>query len=198
MCITAFAQDAVTTSASGADTTHTNPIIFGNFNFGAGAVGLRGFSYGVTMNYQGKFGLLTARLSAIQNYKSEAVLFFPVLFRDRDIVSETALLYGYRKIYQGSSLSFALGASYNHRTRKYIDKGESGFKSTSSYAGIPFELNFLLFNSIKRRYRLYYIIPVSKPTGFSRTIGFKVFGNVSKNSYAAVGLVYGYGFHKHY
>jgi hypothetical protein len=63
---------------------------------------------------------------------------------------------------------------------------------------LPIELNFKWFKSKKKRYRIYGIIPVGEPTSFGRNFGFKLVGNISKNSFVGLGIVYGFGIHKKY
>jgi hypothetical protein len=190
-----FAQDSLKR-----DTAKTNPIIFANGNIGFGIAGLSGISVGGTVNYQFKSNLFTFRASNITRF--HVGLYSPYLplpiIEERDVNIEYALMYGLRIINGNKSYSFSAGVSTNQRTFKYYDENNQVYRTTGNYVGIPFELTALWFNSIKKRYRIYYIIPVGKPTGFSRSIGFKLLGNLSKNSYVALGIVYGFGFHKHY
>jgi hypothetical protein len=190
-----YAQDSLKR-----DTAKTNPIIFANGNIGFGIAGLSGISVGGTVNYQFKSNLFTFRASNITRFHVGLLSpFLPLpTIETRDINTEYALMYGWRTIHNNKSYSFSMGVSTNQRTLRYYDENSQVFRTTSNYVGIPFELIALWFNSTKKRYRIYYIIPVGKPTGFSRSIGFKLSGNLSKNSYAALGLIYGFGFHKQY
>ncbi len=55
-----------------------------------------------------------------------------------------------------------------------------------------------MFKGKKRQYRLYKIIPVGRKTSFGRNVGFKIIGNISKNSFIGVGINCGLGIHKKY
>lgn len=69
---------------------------------------------------------------------------------------------------------------------------------TTYYAGVPFEANIHWFKARKERFRIYGLIPLGHPMGFGGSIGLKVFGSVSKNSYIGFGLMYGLGWHREY
>ena len=173
----------------------TNSIIYWEGYIGAGGGGLL---LGTSANYQWKKSLFTARFTGITKIETDIIhplVPFPI-FKLKEQYNEPALLYGYRYINNGLSLSASAGISYNHR-KKYSSTDNLDLEHYD-YVGMPFELNLKWFNSTKRRFRILYIIPVSRPTGFSRSIGFKVIGNVSRFSYIGAGLTYGLGYHKLY
>lgn len=111
-------------------------------------------------------------------------------------MGEVALLYGLRTIEENHAYSFSLGVSYSGYYQNY-DKNVNN-NINYDYVGVPFEANIKWFKEEKRRFRIYGLIPVGKPTAFGGAIGFKLFGNISRQTYAGIGLTYGLGFHKVY
>ncbi|RYY07904.1 MAG: hypothetical protein EOP43_01810 [Sphingobacteriaceae bacterium] len=183
------------------DTVKTNPIIFGEGFIGGPIAGLSGIYIGLNANYQLKNNLFSFRISTIPDFDSRIISpFIPFpYFIDNGHADEYSLLYGLRSIKNNHSFSFSVGASYNYRLiNTYDDQDQLLTQNKYNYAGLPFELNVKWFKNNKSRYRIYYFFPVGKPTGFGRSFGLKLSGNISKYSYVAFGLVGGLGYHKHY
>lgn len=78
------------------------------------------------------------------------------------------------------------------------DDNDKKYQTTSRYVGVPFEVAINWFKPEKRRVKIYGLIPVGPATALGGSIGFKFFGNVSQNSYAGLGLTYGFGYHRKY
>ncbi len=192
-----FGQDTVKTNP----VVKTNPIIFGEVFFGFAVAGVSGVHGGFSLNYQIKKSLITLRATEIDDVKLTVlapIIPIPILV-DQGNLHEYAALYGLRFIKEGKSISFSLGVSQNTRIIKYNDNNNNfQYQTQSSYVGLPFELNVKWFKKNKERYRIYYVFPVGKPTSFGNSIGLKLSGNVSKNSYLALGINFGLGYHKHY
>lgn len=193
----ASAQDTTTNNS-----TKTNPVIYADFAIGPSMGSLRGLGYGGSLNYQIKKSLITARISGANEFESEPVFLAPIIvipvIRNKAYLTEYALLYGLRSVKNGHSFSASVGVSQNYHSIYYrYDNGER-YKINSNYIGLPFEFNVLFFKGTKKPYRLFYIIPIGPPTGLGRSIGFKFSGNISKHSYATIGLTLGWGFHKQY
>lgn len=192
-----FAQDTVKTNSI----VKTNPIIFGEVFFGFTVAGISGIQGGYSLNYQIKSNLITVRATQIDDVKLTVIapiIPIPILI-DQGYANEYAVLYGLRSIKEGHSLSFSLGISQNTRVVKYNDhKRNFLYQTSSSYVGISYEFNIKWFKKNKERYRIYYVIPVGKSTSFGNSVGLKLSGNLSKNSYLAFGITLGLGFHKHY
>ncbi|RYE24217.1 MAG: hypothetical protein EOP42_22480 [Sphingobacteriaceae bacterium] len=183
------------------DTVKTNPIIFGEGYLGGPIAGLSGLYAGASLNYQIKNSLLSLRASIIPDWDLRILSpFIPLpYFIDNGHADEYSLLYGLRNIKNGHSFSFSTGVSYNYRLVKTYDNDDRFLDQTQhNYIGLPFELNVKWFKKEKKRYLIYYVIPVGKPTGFGRSFGLKLSGNLSKYSYLAFGIVGGIGYHKHY
>jgi hypothetical protein len=154
---------------------------------------------GIGLNYQLKRNLFTVRCTGTAKFNVDIIsplvpLPYPSLNSSLD---EVALLYGQRFINNGHAYSISLGASYNH-FRIYDKSTSARYDINSEYIGLPFEANIKWFKSVKKRFKIYGLIPVGKPTAFGGSIGFKFFGNISKQSYAGIGLSYGLGYHKVY
>lgn len=92
------------------DSTKTNPIIYADANFGFGFAGLGGLSYGSSLSYQFNKNLITARINGVTSFKTEVATVTPFValpyFTDKESIAEYALLYGYRTVNEGRSLSF--------------------------------------------------------------------------------------------
>lgn len=189
-------QDTVKTNI----VVKTNPIVFGEIGLGFALAGISGPQITFGFNYQIKHSLLTARYTGIADLKLSVlapIIPFPILIQQGH-ADEYAILYGLRSIKEGRSLSLSLGVSENVRIAKYTGFSNQQYINKSSYVGFPFELNVKWFKRKKERYKVYYIFPVGKPTGFGRSFGLKLSGNFSKYSYLAFGIVGGLGYHKHY
>jgi hypothetical protein len=180
----------------------TNPILYGDVGLGFGIAGAKGPQISTSLNHQLKRNLFTLRFIAIADLDLNVISIGPFValpgIKDNGNLQEYALLYGQRFINNGHAFSVALGASANTRVFKFMDTNQQKQRIEEHYIGLPFEVNIMWFKAAKRRFRIYHIIPVGKPTGFGGSIGFKFAGNISQHSYAALGLVYGLGYHKHY
>jgi hypothetical protein len=88
------------------------------------------------------------------------------------------------------SYSISAGISYNHFSWNdtYIDGNY--FVNQENYFGFPFEANVKWFHS-KKRSKLIFdsLIP---------SIGIKIFGSISKNTFLGVGVSGGFGLHNKY
>lgn len=161
-----------------------------------------GFSGGGELNYQVGRSLFSARVVGNLKLGAKAINLSPftaIPTIDRKSASEEySALYGLRVVRNGHSLSVSTGISHNSFTEWHQDESNESFKVSSSYAGVPFELNVKWFKAEKRRFRIYGLIPVGKKTSFGGSLGFKLFGNISKHSYAGLGATYGLGYHKKY
>lgn len=184
------------------DSLKSNPIIFSDVLFGGAFGRAGGGSFSPSINYQKGNLLFTARYLASAKFFSESIpnnWLFPFIRNTyfRSVSEEFSLLAGYRYLVgSGSSLSFSSGIS---RT-KYKYYGEEGNdpEFRDYYLGLPFEASFTLFNQRKERFRIYGLIPVGRPVGLSNSIGVKLYGNLSRNSFVGLGLNLGYGFYKKY
>jgi len=194
------AQD--TTNTTPPPIVITNPIIYGDVAAGVGIAGAKGPQISTSLNYQFNRNLFIARFVAIADLDLNATSLGPFValsgIKNNGYLLEYALLYGQRFVKNGHAFSVSLGASANTRVFKFTDNNNQKQRIEEHYIGLPFELNIMWFKATKRRFRIYHIIPVGRPTGFGGSIGFKFAGNISQHSYAALGLVYGLGYHKHY
>lgn len=176
----------------------TNPIIFTEFMLGYAGGSSQGLASGINLNYQKGNHLLTLRYHNVIEFKTDFFLYFPIASHTIEQVDDIGLLYGRRKIQDNFSYSYSAGIALVKK-RELISEENNNFVYEKDQAvGLPFEFSIKWFNRDKERYRIYYLIPVGKPTSFSRSIGFKFFGNVSKTTYMGLGLTYGFGWHKNY
>jgi hypothetical protein len=175
----------------------TNPILFTEYYFGPAFGSSEGFSNGVNLNYQTKSNLFTLRYTNVVELKAEFIIIFPI-FETIEQTDEFALLYGKRKIYGNHSFSYSAGVSYVKHKEFVSEENDVRNYDIQDGVGLPFEMNIKWFNAKKERYRIYFLIPVGQPTSFSRSIGFKLYGNISKSSFIGLGINYGFGWHKNY
>ena len=179
------------------------PIIFGEFVLGgAGRIGGNGgMLIGGELNYQHNKDLFSIRYLENPQLESDVLLLtpftpFPVL-RQKHLNKETGLLYGKRWIYGGSSLSISGGISFNSYLTNLTDENNDHYKTNEKYLGFPFEVNFKWFKSDNKKSRILHgLISFGSPTSFGGSFGFKITGNISRNSFIGLGLVYGLGTHK--
>ncbi|MEE9349432.1 MAG: hypothetical protein V3U80_05235 [Flavobacteriaceae bacterium] len=174
--------------------TKKNHIIYADLFMG---LQTSGFFSGGSLNYQQKKQLFTLRITESIDLKTAYFFGFPFVNKeDKNI--EFATLYGYRKLYDNFSFSVSTGISYNSfRIRVPIDN-EFYYLNKDTYLALPFEFNIKWFKRKKRKFKIYYLIPVGKKTSFGSNFGFKVIGNVSKRAYLGLGIVIGFGNHKRY
>jgi hypothetical protein len=178
----------------------SNPVLFSEFFAGYSGGSGGGLSAGVALNFQSKRSLFTARyLGTVKiNSMLPLLLIFPIFFAEPfSGLEETSLLYGRRFVDDGSAFSFSAGLSYNRFTVYGKDSNNTRVASTTYYAGVPFEANINWFKANKKRLRVLFM-PVGKPSSFGGSFGVKLFGNISRNSFVGLGLVFGIGFHKKY
>lgn len=177
----------------------TNPIVFAETVVGYSVGISEGFNVGLNLNYQHKKDLFTARYILVTKFEHDPNAFIFPIFRELEHINEFAFLYGKRFIKNAHSLSYSIGMAYVTREIKSYDKYNNYIFEKSQHVGVPFELNIKWFNAQKQRYRIVYgLIPITKPTAFARSIGFKLYGDISKTTFVGLGLTYGSGWHKNY
>lgn len=186
-----------------------NPIIFGEYFSGFGAGNSFGAYFGGSLNYQHQKHLFSLRYTwfgsieytKVRGDNISHLLIFPA-YVNIEKINDYALLYGNRYINGSFSFSWSVGLGIvQSQERSYIeDLNKYGDWKSNTSIGIPLELNVKWFKSEKKRFRAYFgIIPVGKKkVAFGRSFGFKLVGNVSKNSYFGLGISYGFGTHKRY
>jgi len=177
----------------------TNSVVYAELFGGYSGGSSSGWTGGMELNYQYKNNLITARYLGLAELKHVNNYFFIPYYIDVDKINECALLYGKRYIYGSHSLSFSAGVSYVNREFLINNDYKYPIYDTQQSIGLPFEVNIKWFKRKKQRFRLAYgLIPVGKPTGLGRSIGFKLYGDISKTTFVGLGITFGLGFHKKY
>ncbi len=202
-----FLQNTYCQNTTNLNTTSTNktnnPIVFLDVLFAYGNTfnEFTGFDSGISVNYQQKNNLYTFRYNHVEEIKTEMVPIgygaIPVVVTDH-FSDECALLYGKRYIFNDTAISFSGGPGLYLYTQNLENNIGNTFEDTSSLFSFAYEITIKWFKGKKKPYRIYNIIPVSRPTSFGHSIGFKFVGNFSKYSYVGFGLSYGWGWHKKY
>lgn len=197
-CLNLHSQDSNTLSET------SNPIIYISTSLGT-SIGNKGYGGGflftTSVNYQMSKNLFLYRFSHNAEFNKNpgiaALLIVPIFLGD-NIMNEHALMYGRRFVFNNSSVSTSVGFGLSNRNYTEFYDNNSKF-ITESYVSIPFEINFRLFQSRKKKFRILYgLIPVTRPTGFARSFGLKLYGSLGKFNYFGVGLNFGLGWHKKY
>ena len=174
-----------------------NPIVFGEFGFGIARFNNnRALHANASINYQYHNNFFSFRYSETAILRVGFLLIIPFVTTE-SLNTEYAVLYGKRWIENGHSTSLSLGFSYNQFKDDY-DTNTNSYDIKTSHVGLPFEVNLRWFKQTKKKVRIYGLIPVGRPTGLGGSFGFKFSGNLSKKSYAALGIIYSFGFHKYY
>lgn len=171
----------------------TNPIIFGDVNFGYSRFSEHAFFGGLSLNYQTQKNLFKFRfMQSLYIEKIEWFLIFPTS-TESIAYDEYSLMYGKRYVKDDFAYHFTAGISHNKITDRLTNVATS-----SSFIGFPLEVGINWFPAEKGVYRIFGLIPVGKPTSFARSAGFKLMANIAKESYVGVALTVGLGMHKHY
>lgn len=169
----------------------SNPIVYVDLQLGIGRADKIALATSNSINYQSGKNLYTARFTSMERV-DDWFFIFPITGTS---TTEIGLLYGKRYIDHGESFSFSAGLSQVTRSQSFVNQP----RVTESYFGVPFELNYMFFNAKRAQYRIIYgLFPIGKPTAFGRSIGFKIFGNISKNSFFGFGVSTSIGWHKKY
>lgn len=167
----------------------SNPIIYAEAFGGFSCMDYFGFAGGGEVNYQYKKSLFTLRYSHLAGYiKRDSVFSFQNV-QDND---EYALMYGRRWIKNSHSFSVSTGISSNNLKTTSRDLENTRYFRYERYYAIPFEINFKWFKP-KRKRQSNLILNAITPS-----VGFKIFGAISKNTFAGVGLTLGLGLNKEY
>lgn len=172
-----------------------NSVFYIDAFFGISKIG--SLDIGFSLNYQKADNLFMFR--RIYNtvwHDFEAGPDFTDTSQVIDYLSEHAILYGKRYMKEEYSYRFLLGISYNKA--KYRLKNLP-FSSKDYYIGLPFEFGIKQFKEKKKPFfRLGDRLSFGKPTAFGTSVGIKIYGNLSKESYIGIGLDFGFGFFKYY
>lgn len=175
---------------------HNNILFFETFGgFSGGQGGGIGAGFGV--NYEKNKNLITGRV--IGNFRIDFDFiypWFPLPFpASSSTMVEIAGLYGRRFITnRGEAVSLSLGVSANN----FVFEGTKKETKDIWYAGVPFEANIQWFKRRVAPFRILGLQLSKNPTPFSGSIGFKMYGNISKASYVGAGLNIGLGNYRDY
>ena len=115
-------------------------------------------------------------------------------------IEEYALLYGKRSVDDDSSFSYSAGiAIVKYSELDEVNSVQNNLKYIDqNFIGFPIECNVKWFKATKKKYRIYELIPVGRPTALGNSFGFKAFANISKQSFVGIALTFGFGMHKIY
>lgn len=144
---------------------------------------------GISGNYQINKSLFTLRyvsnnFVALNFYKPNETFLLLPYFKDKVKIKEWAALYGKKWDVDNFSYSFSGGISSNENNITLTDENLQKQYITENLIGFPFEAN------VK-----WVLFPTNKNL-IQNTFGFKLLGNISKETYVGVALVYGIGIHK--
>lgn len=185
--------------------TSKEPIIFVDFNFGLSSMKQgNGFHGSAGATYQFQKNIVSFRAAHHMSLNVVAVPYaflafvYPYVSQSSN---ELAFLYGRRHTFNWFSLSYSGGIGYNFSTFRNREYPDDSVRATSqvNYPGFAFAVKVKAFKPEKSPFRVFYgMIPVSSDTGFGRSIGLSLIGNIGEYSYIGGGLSVGFGFHKNY
>ncbi|HEV7329960.1 MAG TPA: hypothetical protein VGN63_02875 [Flavisolibacter sp.] len=176
-----------------------NPVLFADVSVGHSGGQAGGFTGGASLYFQKESSLFTVRFTGTSRLHAKiasAIIPLPVI-DNRSSLDELGLLYGKRIIRNACAYNVSLGVSHSTH-RQVVSTSPVRQTQTTAAWGVPFEAGIKWFKPRKKRFRIYGLIPVGKPTGFGGSIGLKLLGTISQNSYAGITFSYGLGFHKQY
>ncbi|MFB9077483.1 hypothetical protein ACFFLS_18455 [Flavobacterium procerum] len=166
-----------------------NPIIYAEAFGGFSYMNYFGLAGGGEVNYQYKKSLFTLRYSHFSGYVKKDSVF---VFQNAQDNDEYAVMYGRRWIKNSHSFSVSTGISSNNLKITSKDFENNRNYRYERYYAVPFEVNFKWFKP-KRKRKSNLVLNAVTPS-----VGFKVFGAISKNTFAGVGLIIGFGLNKEY
>ncbi|MFD1601485.1 hypothetical protein ACFSJW_15690 [Flavobacterium artemisiae] len=167
----------------------TNPIIYAEAFGGFSCMDYFGFAGGGEVNYQYKKSLFTLRYSHLTGYVQRDSVFSFHNAQDND---EYAVMYGRRWIKNSHSFSISTGISSNNLKTTIRDFDNNRNFRYERYYAVPFEVNFKWFKP-KRKRKSNLVLNAITPS-----VGLKIYGAISKNTFAGVGLTIGLGLNKEY
>lgn len=175
--------------------TKRNSIFFGDVTIGYASGVVKGFSGGVSFNYQRKNNLFTVRfLETSRIYEADYfLLFFPYNVYSKSI-KEYSFLIGKRFIKNEFAYHFSGGISKVN----FKETQDDIQVSNVDYLGLPLEIGINWFNPQKERFRIFGLIPVGKSTSFGASSGIKLYATIAKKSQVGIGLTIGLGNYKRY
>ena len=175
--------------------TKRNSIFFGDVTIGYTSGVVKGFSGGVSFNYQRKNNLFTFRfLETSRIYEADYfLLFFPYNVYSKSI-KEYSFLIGKRFIKNEFAYHFSGGISKVN----FKETQDDILVGNVDYLGLPLEIGINWFNPQKERFRIFGLIPVGKSTSFGASSGIKLYATIAKKSQVGIGLTIGLGNYKRY
>lgn len=155
-----------------------HPILYVDAGFGYTFAGLRGIEGNYSLNYQYKMSLFTLRGLGTASYRSDPTKFIDLWSRETGGLAQYSFLYGLRfSNNEGHAYSFSAGIADDRRSvYSYYDKIKT--VARENYAGIPFEADYQWYTH-----------------RFGASFNIKFMGDVSKHSFAAIGVAMGLGYH---
>jgi hypothetical protein len=166
-----------------------HPAVYIDGEIGYAFLGIHGFENSAAINYQGDGdGVLTLKGLNISAFKPSDNPYNkdrPIIFDDlkTNSLDQVALLYGKRLVDRTNqdALNFSAGIAIESRYFYYYSfspHSQTRYQNASTYPGVPLEANYQLFS---RR--------------FGASFNFKLSGDISKYSFASVGVALGLGYH---
>ena len=175
--------------------TKRNSIFFGDVIIGYTTGVVKGFSGGVSFNYQRENNLFTVRfLETSRIYEADYfLLFFPYNVYSKSI-KEYSFLIGKRFIKSDFAYHFSGGISKVN----FKETQDDILVSNVDYLGLPLEIGINWFNPKKERFKIFGLIPVGESTSFGASSGIKLYATIAKKSSVGLGLTIGLGNYKNY
>ncbi|MGN6179463.1 MAG: hypothetical protein ACTHNW_09805 [Mucilaginibacter sp.] len=166
-----------------------HPAVYIDGEVGYAFLGIHGFESSAAINYQGDgdgmFTLKGLNISAFKSSdnpynKNRLIIIDDIKTNSLD---QVALLYGKRLVDRTHQQAFNFSAGIAIESRyfyyySFSPNSQTRYQHAATYPGVPLEANYQLFS---RR--------------FGASFNFKVSGDISKYSFASVGVALGLGYH---
>jgi len=158
-----------------------HPVLYVDGGFGYTFAGLRGIEGNYSLNYQYKKSLFTLRGLGTASYRNDPYShkLFNLYSQETGSLAQYSFLYGLRFSNNSShAYSLSLGIADDRRSLYSYDMKDNKTIARENYAGIPFEANYQWYTQ-----------------RFGASFAIKLMGDVSKHSFAAIGIAMGLGYH---
>jgi hypothetical protein len=179
-------QDSLVRPTLPPETHHPDVYIDGGFGYSF--LGVHGMQSNYSVNYQAGDGMFTFKGVDIASYKPNDNPYDYRLFKDWNLLETNSLdqldfMYGRRFVNRAGQNAFNISAGIGIESRgffyyTYPNMVQTRSETSAAYVGVPFEANYQLFS---RR--------------FGVSFNIKLSGDISRYSFASIGVALGLGYH---
>jgi hypothetical protein len=165
-----------------------HPAIYADGGFGYAFVGVHGLMSNYSVNYEDGYGMFTFKGVNISSWRPDDNPYdHRIILFGGDVKSNSLnqldFMYGWRFVNRPNQFALNVSAGLAVESRyfyyyEYPSKIQTRYQNAATYPGVPIEVNYQLF---ARR--------------FGASFNIKLSGDVSRYSFAAIGVALGLGYH---